>query len=367
MDTRSLRHCSHYGKIIVNKKKKKFLTVFVGVLISLIGIAGGVFLYIVHWPFQPAKDARKVNILVRWGATYSQVASQMEEKNIIRDSSQFLLTVKVFNKENALRAGKFTLKQGMSHADALYALTEGPQSFFKITFPEGYPTDKYASIVTDSLNVDSSRIVHLVTDSTFIAKLGLETESLEGYVYPETYHFTYGVNESQILKTAVDQFKKVTSDSLWQEAAKKDLTQNKVLTLASIIEGEAMLDREMPIISSVYHNRLERGMKLQADPTIQYLISDGPRRLLNRDLEIDSPYNTYKYAGLPPGPINNPGIRAIRAAVFPEETNYLYFVAKGDGSHTFSESYQQHIRAKAEFDKIRRKVAREKKEEKQQN
>ncbi len=346
----------------MNKKKKKILAVFVSIFIALIGLFGGAFLYVVYWPFQPDKDAKDVDILVRWGATYSQVASQMINKHVIRDSSQFLFTVRFLKKENALRAGKFTLKQGMSHANALYALTEGPQSFFKITFPEGYPTTKYASIVTDSLNVDSSRIMHLVTDSTFIRKLGLETKSLEGYVYPETYHFTYGVSESQILRTAVDQFKKITSDSLWQEAAKKDFTKNQVLTLASIIEGEAMLDREMPVISSVYHNRLKRGMKLQADPTIQYLISDRPRRLLNRDLEIDSPYNTYKYTGLPPGPINNPGIKAIRAAVFPKDTNYLYFVANGDGSHTFSETYQQHIRAKAKFDEIRRKVAQQKAE-----
>jgi UPF0755 protein len=134
---------------------------------------------------------------------------------------------------------------------------------------------------------------------------------------------------------------------------------NEVLTLASIIEGEAMVDTEMPIISSVYHNRLRRGMPLQADPTIQYIIPDGPRRLLYRDLKIDSPYNTYLYAGLPPGPINNPGVHAIRAALLPAESKYIYFVANGDGTHSFSENYSQHLRAKKRFDAYREQVAKE--------
>jgi len=138
------------------------------------------------------------------------------------------------------------------------------------------------------------------------------------------------------------------------------LSTNDVLALASIIEGEAMIDSEMVFISSVYHNRLKKGMRLQADPTIQYIIPDGPRRLLNRDLEIDSPYNTYKYAGLPPGPISNPGILAIRAAVSPAKTDNIFFVADGKGGHIFTKTLRQHLRAKAKFDEIRREVAREK-------
>ena len=139
-----------------------------------------------------------------------------------------------------------------------------------------------------------------------------------------------------------------------------NMTQHQILTLASIIEGEAILDNERPLISSLYHNRLKKGMRLQADPTIQYILDGPPRRLLIKHLEIDSPYNTYKYSGLPPGPINNPGKASILAAIFPAETNYLYMVAVGDGSHTFSTNLTDHNRAKEEFDKVRRKVAREK-------
>jgi UPF0755 protein len=151
-------------------------------------------------------------------------------------------------------------------------------------------------------------------------------------------------------------------DSLKTRAEEIGWTLNQALTLASIIEGEAMVDTEMPLISSVYHNRLDIGMPLQADPTIQYIIPDGPRRLLYRDLEIDSPYNTYKYKGLPPGPINNPGIRAIKAALYPADTDYLYFVANGDGTHSFSENYSQHRRAKRRFDEYRKKVEEDKRQ-----
>ena len=138
-------------------------------------------------------------------------------------------------------------------------------------------------------------------------------------------------------------------------------TPHQVLTLASIIEGEALLDEERPVIASLYHNRLKRGMKLQADPTIQYIIKGPPRRLLIKDLKIDSPYNTYIYKGLPPGPINNPGEASIRATIFPADTNYLYMVAVGDGSHTFSRTLSEHNKAKEAFDKVRREVARERK------
>ncbi len=145
------------------------------------------------------------------------------------------------------------------------------------------------------------------------------------------------------------------------------MTMHDILTLASIVEGEAILDKERPVIASVYYNRLSRGIRLQADPTIQFIIKGPPRRLLLKDLEIDSPYNTYKYKGLPPGPINNPGKLSILAAVFPAQTKYLFFVARGDGSHIFSRTAKEHARAKRKFDKVRRQVRLKKKKSRNGN
>ena len=143
--------------------------------------------------------------------------------------------------------------------------------------------------------------------------------------------------------------------------AEINLSENEVLTLASIIEGEAIFDSERPRISGVYHNRLKKRMRLQADPTIQYIIEDSPRRLLNKDLKIESPYNTYLNYGLPPGPINNPGIESIKAALYPEDVDFLFFVARGDGYHTFTRTEKEHNEAKKEFQKIRRKNKKSKK------
>jgi UPF0755 protein len=145
------------------------------------------------------------------------------------------------------------------------------------------------------------------------------------------------------------------TDSLRDRAQVLGMNEIEVITLASIIEGEALYDKERPIIAGVYHNRLQKGMKLQADPTIQYIIDDGPRRLLKKDLMIESPYNTYLNKGLPPGPINNPGKKSILAALFPLKNDYLFFVARGDGYHTFTKTEQEHNQAKRKFNKMRKK------------
>ena len=158
----------------------------------------------------------------------------------------------------------------------------------------------------------------------------------------------------------IEEYKKNVTDDLRQEMVDKKITETEVLILASIIEGEAIYDQERSIISGVYHNRLRMGMRLQADPTIQYIVEGAPRRLLNKDLKIESPYNTYLHYGLPPGPINNPGIESIRAALNPAETDYLYFVAKGDGYHTFSKTKEEHNKAKRQFQKVRREARRKK-------
>ena len=344
------------------KKVKKNILKILLILMVVVIISMSYLAYIVFWPLQTT--GKDVIITVRWGASFTEVAQKCRENQVVKSADDFRLTAKIFNKTLALKAGRFTLKQGMSNYEALKGLTEGRQSFIQVTIPEGLTAQKIAGIVAKKMDVDSAIFLSLVNDSAFIAGQNIDSPSLQGYLYPETYFFTFGLGEKQIIQTLLDMFHKQYSDSLQQQAKRINFTDIQVLTLASIIEGEAMIDSEMAAISSVYHNRLRKGMLLQADPTIQFIIPNGPRRLLFRDLEIDSPYNTYKYPGLPPGPISNPGIKAIRAALFPDETPYLYFVANGDGSHTFSTSLNQHLRAKREFDKYRRKIKQKQRLEK---
>jgi UPF0755 protein len=340
---------------------KKVISSILLVLFVLIVLLGGALVYLIYWPFFVPKNAPTVEVTVRWGATFSAVAEELQDRGVVRSAKELTLTANLFKKTQKLRVGRFTLKKGSSNHAALWALLEGPQTFINLTLPDGYDSRRYAGIIQKHLEIDSGRVITLVHDPSFVASLGIDTPSLEGYLYPETYRLTYGLRAEQLLQLLVQQFRAHVPDSLRWSSSADGLNFNQILTLASIIEGEAMMDDEMPTISSVYHNRLKLGMRLQADPTIQYLLPDGPRRLLKRDLTIDSPYNTYLYSGLPPTPINNPGRNAILAALYPAETDFLFFVAIGNGRHTFSQNYQQHLTAKRSFDQVRKQVEQEKK------
>ncbi|MBN1997796.1 endolytic transglycosylase MltG [candidate division KSB1 bacterium] len=335
--------------------------IIIAFVLLLVVLAGSVT-YLFFWPIRP--DSETVDFKIRWGAPISAVAAGLQQQGIVRSDKQFVFVVRLLRKLKRIRAGMFKLPKNSSNYKTLDRLINGPQTFVRITIPEGVDSRWIASVVAKKLDLDSLRFINWVNDPSFMNQLGIDASSLEGYLYPETYYVTYGLTEKEILKEFVNQFKNAVPPELFNAGEQNGFTMNEIMTLASIIEGEAVLAHEMPVISSVYHNRLKKSMRLQADPTIQYIIPGKPRRLLNRDLAIDSPYNTYRYAGLPPGPINNPGLDAIRAAVNPKQTGYLYFVATGDGGHRFSETWKGHLRAKAQFDAVRKQVARQKQENK---
>lgn len=332
-----------------------FMLMAVLILISAIG-AGWLF----FWPIIPEKGRQETDFKVKWGSSLYAISQNLEKEGIIQSADYFVLATRLLGRSDAFKAGLFRLKTSSSNYSTLKALQQGAQSYIKLTVPEGLPAKKIAAIVQNKLDLDSTTFMHLLSDTGLIAELGLQTPQLEGYLFPETYNLPYGIDERQVIETMVDLFRVQLPDSFEVRAGRAGFMPNQIIILASIIEAEALLDDEMPLISSVFHNRLKKGMLLQADPTIQYIIPDGPRRLLNRDLEIDSPYNTYKHPGLPPTPINNPGRKAILAALDPADTGYLYFVANGDGSHTFSVTLRQHLNAKRKLDEIRKSIAREK-------
>jgi UPF0755 protein len=341
----------------VLKRLLKIVSILIGVLL-LMGAAGAGWLF--FWPLMPGQDRQEIDFRVKWGSSLYNISQNLEKQGIVQSAENFVMVTKLLGRSDAFKAGLFRLKTSSSNYSVLKALQQGAQSYIKVTIPEGLPAKKIAAIVQNKLDLDSMAFMHLVSDTEFIQELGLQTPQLEGYLFPETYNLPYGIDERQVIETMVDLFKEELPDSFETRASRAGFTLNQIITLASIIQAEAILDDEMPLISSVFHNRLKKGMLLQADPTIQYIIPDGPRRLLNRDLEIDSPYNTYQHPGLPPTPINNPCRKAILAALEPADTGYLYFVANGDGSHTFSVTLQQHLNAKRKLDEIRKSIAREK-------
>lgn len=226
----------------------------------------------------------------------------------------------------------------------------------QVTLVEGIAAKDIASEFSRKMAIDSTRFSRYVFDSAFAAGHNIQANNCEGYLFPETYRFNWGVSEREIIETLLREFNKSIPDSVYRKADEIGMTFHEIVTLASIIEGEAVLDEERASISSVYHNRLKKGMRLQADPTIQYIIPDGPRRLLTKDLQIQSPYNTYRNNGLPPGPINNPGLKSIIAAAFPASESYLFFVATGDGHHTFTRTQAEHLEAKKKLDQMRREL-----------
>lgn len=293
-------------------------------------------------------------VIVSKGMNFNQVSDSLKSAGVIRSKFFFILAGKFLNLEKNIRVGKYLFVRGLSNLDILKDLKEGKSALLiTVTIREGIKAVEQAKIFARELGIDSSSFVNLVFDKDFANKFGVPTSSLEGYLMPNKYHFFWQTDEEEIVTRLVEEFWRVYNDSLQTRAKSLGLPMNDVITMASIVEGETDVPEERPIIAGVYYNRLRKKMFLQADPTIQYVLPDGPRRLRYSDLKINSPYNTYRYLGLPPSPVNNPGREAIIASLYPAQHPYLYFVATGTGGHTFSKSYFDHQRAVKDFRKER--------------
>ena len=332
--------------------KKLFISVIV------IGMLASYFLYSIFLKRHKNPAQSETVLIIPRGAGIVQIAEQLQQNGVIADAARFRLAAKLGGYDRSLRAGKYAFPEENSNLDVLHRLKQGLVYNETVTIPEGSTARMIAGLLQRKMDIDSTAFMRCVDDAGLAKELGVPAQSLEGYLFPETYRLAWGMKPCQIARTLVQEFFRQLPDSAESKAAALGFSLHEVITLASIVEGEAMLDDERPIIAGLYYNRLRKGIRLQADPTIQYIIPDGPRRLLNKDLRIDSPYNTYRYAGLPPGPVNNPGRKSIEAALNPADVPYIYMVARGDNSHVFSRTLREHNIAKREFDKIRRQVAR---------
>lgn len=284
-------------------------------------------------------------LYVSKGSVFPSIVDSLEAKGMIRSRSLFIFVAKVLGGTNRIQTGKYVFRSGISNADLFTALRDGKgAALISVTIPEGLRARFQARIFARNLGIDSIAFMALVQDESFTRSLGIESTSLEGYLLPETYRFAWQPDEREVVARQVQEFLSFYNDSLRQQSEVLGWTMHQAVTLASIVEGEAVLPEERRTISGVYHNRLRKGMRLEADPTIQYIIDDGPRRVLYSDLKTDHPYNTYRNKGLPPGPVNNPGRGAILAALFPEQNTYIFFVANGSGGHWFTTTYAEHMK-----------------------
>ena len=315
------------------------------------------YLTVNYWPQTNIGSMKKVRI--DHGTTLSNISDKLNKKGLVTNKWVFEFLTKIKGLEKSMQAGTFRISNVHANNEVINNIVFGSPDRKKITFLEGWNMDQVAEHLSKELNFNYSEVLKLLSDEKLIQDLQVNSNTLEGYLFPETYYFFEGVDKMSVIKRLVKEHKKFWNDANLSKADSLGFTPYEIITLASIIEGEAIYDSERSIISAVYHNRLKIGMKLQADPTVQYIIDDGPRRLLNKDLRIKSPYNTYMYQGLPPGPINSPGEKSLIAALSPQNNDYLYFVAKGDGYHTFSRNEKEHERAKRAFQRVRKKVKRE--------
>jgi UPF0755 protein len=292
-------------------------------------------------------------------AAFNEIASILRAKNIDVSDLEFKFTAKWLEKDRKIKYGKYTFhpeKKPVRLKDLITQISEGNNITVNVTIPEGSRLVEIAGTLKKYLDVDSAAFMDRVYDQDVLDKYKIPAQSLEGYLYPETYNF----NMEENIDLVIERMYNTGRQKLYRLKNKIDnnaLGEHGIITLASIIQGEVMNYDEIRLISAVYHNRLKRGMLLQADPTVQYMF-DRPKRLLKTDTSIDNPYNTYKYKGLPPGPINNPSVKAVEAALDPADAPYLFMVAKGDGTHNFNVDLNDHINDKNRFD---RNVRKEKK------
>lgn len=304
------------------------------------------------------RSAAPVHFVVPEGASLGRVARELQARGVIRSDLPLRVWARVKGQEGSIRAGEYELHYGGSVATTLEALVAGPVLTRPVTLPEGWTLAQTIEGLVSSLELDRAELDSLTRQPPpeWQEKLDLVPgQSLEGYLFPETYRFAAGVSARTVLQTLVDGFDRAFDDSLRARTATTGFTVHEVVTLASIVEAEALFDRERPAVAAVYLNRIERGWKLEADPTVAYALDKIGERLTFRDLEVDSAYNTYRNRGLPPGPINSPGLASLRAVLWPDpESDAMYFVADGEGGHRFSRTWEEHQAAVREYRKLQR-------------
>lgn len=323
-------------------------------MISGFVIAAAVSIYAadLFWGCPSALPESPVILVIEPGMTPLLIAEKLQEEGVVQSAGALVLASRLMFVDREFQAGRYHFQGGKNNLAVLARLRQGGTAQELVTIPEGLRAHQIASIVRREANVDSAGFMTLISDSSFIAGVLPREEGetfpvhLDGYLLPDTYNIYYQMPAEDVLRLMVGQFVDLWKRELGGAAARFRLSRHEVVTLASIVEREAATSGERPLISAVFHNRLRRGMRLESCATVLYALGRYKRRLYEKDLEIDSPYNTYKIRGLPPGPIANAGAASLRAVVSPAETDYLYFVARGDGTHAFSRTYTEHLRAK---------------------
>lgn len=345
-------------------KKKKKVSEWVDLLRSSTSKRGkviGLFLLAVFLIFalslcylgSAAGSGEKVTIKIDPQSSTSEIAAKLADQGLIHSVGYFKLYAHFTGADRSLKAGKYSFAGTESLAEIIKELQKGTPETFSFTIPEGYKLEEIINLLDSKEIVPREEFLSALKKNDFsfpyLNELSEGETKFEGFLFPDTYNVAAGMKANEVIQMMLDRFSEVYTPEFQQRARELDMSTNQVITLASIIEREAKKPQERPLISAVFHNRLNIGMALQSCATIQYAIGENKPVLYYTDLQIESPYNTYKNTGLPPGPISAPGRESIKAALYPAEVSYLYFVAKPDGSHAFSNTLNEHNLAKKKY------------------
>lgn len=332
----------------MRKQIEKAVIIVLSALVVL-----GTHLYITFFTPASAGDKSIQTIYIPKGTSFRVVAASLERSGIIRDSGTLERAASFLGAYKKIKAGEYELSSSMTPVEILNILVEGRVKKYLVTIPEGFNIKEIAATLNAAGLVETDEFLEKAMDRAYVQRLGFSGQTLEGYLFPDTYIFTKGMSVDEMISKMAGRFRSVYQSEFEELARRKKMPIEKLLTLASIIEKETGVADERPLISSVFHNRLKKGIRLQSDPTVIYGLKDFNGNLTRTHLRTKTPYNTYMNYGLPPGPIANPGKEAIRAALNPTDGDYLYFVSRNDGTHYFSRSLKEHNKAVDEFQRKR--------------
>lgn len=338
---------------------KVFKIIFISATVLFVCAGAWAVVDMHHFIHSPAGTTdNQATFIIRAGETFNELAARLKHKGIIASTTRFRLYSRITGSDKRLKAGEYRLSATMTPAQILDMLVQGRSIVYRLTVPEGYTIEQIAREIARQGLGTSEDIQKLATDPLVAQSYAIEAQTLEGYLFPDTYYFPKDVEPRKIIAKMVEHFK-AQFQPVWQQRAKElNFSVHQIVTLASIIEKETGAPSERPIIASVFHNRLKKKMRLESDPTVIYGIPNFDGNIKRHHLQTRTPYNTYKIRGLPPGPIANPGSASIEAALYPDQTDFLYFVAKKDGTHHFSTNIKDHNRAVRKYQLRKRRKGR---------
>ena len=293
----------------------------------------------------PGTDTTPVMVEFPQGVSFYQIAKSLEEKGIVRNFEDITLLARLRGTTKKIKAGEYEFNLAMRPFDVLAKLEKGLVVKHPVTIPEGYNIRDVADLLDKKGLSKREQFIARASDKGFLLSVGIEAATAEGFLFPDTYQFFKGMTEETMIAAMVSRFRELFPTELEKEARGDGLSIIEVVTLASIVEKETGVAKERPRIAAVLINRLKKSIPLQSDPTVIYGIKEFSGNLTKKDLLTDTPYNTYRRKGLPVGPISNPGIDSIRAVLYPENVDYIYFVSKNDGTHHFSKTLSEHNKA----------------------